>query len=1065
MKAFSKIGFHGSVGGNPTGLGDHLKRLDAAGVPFFVKSADGMTGIFDAQQIMRKSDVPHTAVFRRSRRYQGSGPIENPDTASYHLLPEEAAEKHWQWHKAGLPVELDKELVWVETINEPRKELEWADWLGNFAFHTAQMMMADGYKFSAFGYSSGTPDIGAWETDGMLRYLELCQQHPDKASVALHEYSFKVEDIWFMRGDLVGRFEKLFASCDKHHIKRPKVLITEWGWTHERVPDVTTAMKHIKEVAEYYAQYPEILGAAIWYLGPGYGGIANKAQRLIKPVTDYNIGVTFDIPDPEETDPDTDFPNPLPPDDGPPDEEAPPLQSNGRFISDVTIPDDTHLTTGATFTKTWRVENNGETTWGDGYKFVHTDGAAMTGVTERPLPNAAPGQQIEISIQFTVPDTPGAHFTDWRFQTPDGDFFGDIIYTRIIADAPVVVPGGVSNCRFVADVTIPDDTEIKAGQSFIKTWRVRNTGTRAWGAGFTLEYAGGTPMNFQSSYPVPATAAGATTEISVDMRAPMSPGTHYADFRMKDDQGNPFGQILYTRIVVLVQAGTSLTRPLSQRDPLWVNQRLGHAGSPKTIGEWGCMMTCFAMTANAFGKKITPSQLNRGMVSNGGFLNLYLTKWNALSSVYGDIVYGGKVDGPSTSDLVARIDASLAAGRPVSVQVDFTSDTPYTDNDQHWVLIVRKDGDDYRINDPWLLPAQEASLKERYGRAGRPVKDAIMSAIFYRSTAVTQPQPPIVIDSAPGFEVVELKTGMNVNPDAPHSNPYTNDDLKGMDWVRFVFKLDARVNVAERGNIRKAFAQYDPIVRAYNKMGVKTLFVINQETIWGKAPWAGSNDWNGYSRDLAATAKQIAAHYSRYGANVGYEIWNEGDLPNNPASVYIPPERFAPILRETAVAIRAKSPHSPLVFGGLATGPEAGIAYLQKCKAALNGPWPVDAIGIHPYTRWATRAPFDWGQNYGTLGQAFDLYKAALPDIPFWITELGVADDREIGSQFYAEIGDYLKDVYSHVAERHADLVPVVIWFAWSDHMRNAGIVDKNGERKAHVYPAFRAVRNRELNA
>ncbi|MFQ5433985.1 MAG: hypothetical protein ACE5FD_03830, partial [Anaerolineae bacterium] len=103
------------------------------------------------------------------------------------------------------------------------------------------------------------------------------------------------------------------------------------------------------------------------------------------------------------------------------------------------------------------------------------------------------------------------------------------------------------------------------------------------------------------------------------------------------------------------------------------------------------------------------------------------------------------------------------------------------------------------------------------------------------------------------------------------------------------------------------------------------------------------------------------------------------------------------------------------------------------------------------------------GQQYGTLGQAFEVLRKGLPGMQFWITEIGVADDNEIGSQFYAEIGDYLKDVYQHVAERYADLAPVVIWFAWSDLMRNAGIVDRNGNRKDHVYPAFRLVRNREI--
>jgi hypothetical protein len=442
------------------------------------------------------------------------------------------------------------------------------------------------------------------------------------------------------------------------------------------------------------------------------------------------------------------------------------------------------------------------------------------------------------------------------------------------------------------------------------------------------------------------------------------------------------------------------------------------------------------------------------MVRKGGFIDVNLTKWNALSAVYTDIVYEGKIG--SSPQVISRIDASLAQGKPVSVHVDFTNDTPYTDNDQHWVLIVGKDGDDYRINDPWLLPAQEVSLKMRYGRAGRPLWETIRSAIFYRSTKPVLPPPP---EPVPAL----LQTGMNINPDADNSNPFDTDDFKGLDWVRFVFKLDARIIETERGNIRKAFAQYDPIIRAYSKMDVKSLIILNQETIWGKAPWAGGGDWEGYARDLAATAKKIAAHYKRYGAKVAYQIWNEGDKQNNPASVYLKPEQMALIVGKVTEAIRAASPESKIIFNGMATGPEATCAYLKQVEAALGGKIPVDAIGIHPYTRWATQAPFDWGQQYGTLEDAFAVYRREMPGYKFWITEIGVADDNEIGPQFYGEIGAYMKDVYKYVGERSTDLVETLIWFAWSDWMRNAGVVKKDGRRKDGVYPAFRSVRNREL--
>jgi hypothetical protein len=163
-------------------------------------------------------------------------------------------------------------------------------------------------------------------------------------------------------------------------------------------------------------------------------------------------------------------------------------------------------------------------------------------------------------------------------------------------------------------------------------------------------------------------------------------------------------------------------------------------------------------------------------------------------------------------------------------------------------------------------------------------------------------------------------------------------------------------------------------------------------------------------------------------------------------------------MSSVAETIRVASPQSPLVFGGLATGPNQGIAYLHRCLKALGGIWPVDAIGIHPYGRWATRAPFDWGQQFGTLAQAFAEYENNFPDIPFWITEIGVAADNEIGSQHYAAVADYLTDVYQHIGEQHTHIAPVVIWFAWSDWMRNAGIVTQDGSHKAHVYDAFQAV-------
>ncbi|MEZ4645224.1 MAG: C39 family peptidase [Chloroflexota bacterium] len=212
--------------------------------------------------------------------------------------------------------------------------------------------------------------------------------------------------------------------------------------------------------------------------------------------------------------------------------------------------------------------------------------------------------------------------------------------------------------------------------------------------------------------------AGATVEMSLPMTAPTTPGMYFSDYRLKDNTGNPFGEVVYVRILVPSPAGVSLTPPLSQRDPLWASTRLGHPGSPKTIGEWGCLLTCFAMVANRYGRSLTPAQLNNSMVRKDGFLDGYLTKWNALGNVYTDIIYNGKVE--ASPGVLNRINDSLDAGNPVTILVDFTRDTPYTDNDQHWVLIVGRDGDDYRINDPGCYRLKKRHCETDTAVAGKP---------------------------------------------------------------------------------------------------------------------------------------------------------------------------------------------------------------------------------------------------------------------------------------------------------------------------------------------------------
>lgn len=316
----------------------------------------------------------------------------------------------------------------------------------------------------------------------------------------------------------------------------------------------------------------------------------------------------------------------------------------------------------------------------------------------------------------------------------------------------------------------------------------------------------------------------------------------------------------------------------------------------------------------------------------------------------------------------------------------------------------------------------------------------------------------------PVTDTTRFRAGMNLNPDAPHSNPVDSDVLKGIDWVRFVFKVDARPKPEERGDITKAFAQYDAIIKAYDQMGIGTLLILNQETLFGK-PGQANPDWPTYAARFATMAGQIAAHYQSFGGRVAYEIWNEGDLKENNPSIFLEPADYATLLKPTAAAIRAASPGSPIIFGGLASGAEKGVNYVKQTRAALGGSLPVDAIGIHPYGRWISGPPFP-GWGFGTLKDSLEFWRLNLPGETLWITEIGIpGGDNELGPEHYPAIAKYFTELHQEVATRYPDLVPVLVWFAWSDNMQNAGIVRGDGAPKAPIFDAFRQVRERTLFA
>jgi hypothetical protein len=102
------------------------------------------------------------------------------------------------------------------------------------------------------------------------------------------------------------------------------------------------------------------------------------------------------------------------------------------FVSDVTIPDNTPVTPGQAFTKTWKVKNAGSCAWDAGFKFAFVSGEQM-GAAAYSLPSSvAAGAVTDISVAMTAPNKTGTLRGDWRMQTASGQFFGDQVYVQVV---------------------------------------------------------------------------------------------------------------------------------------------------------------------------------------------------------------------------------------------------------------------------------------------------------------------------------------------------------------------------------------------------------------------------------------------------------------------------------------------------------------------------------------------------------------------------------------------------------------------------------------------------------
>jgi hypothetical protein len=92
---------------------------------------------------------------------------------------------------------------------------------------------------------------------------------------------------------------------------------------------------------------------------------------------------------------------------------------------DVTIPDNTLMQPGQSFTKIWRLRNVGTCTWTQAYRVELFSGDAMGAPSSVPLASEVPpGQGIDISVDMIAPRAAGMFQGNWKLRNQENQWFG-----------------------------------------------------------------------------------------------------------------------------------------------------------------------------------------------------------------------------------------------------------------------------------------------------------------------------------------------------------------------------------------------------------------------------------------------------------------------------------------------------------------------------------------------------------------------------------------------------------------------------------------------------------------
>ena len=166
---------------------------------------------------------------------------------------------------------------------------------------------------------------------------------------------------------------------------------------------------------------------------------------------------------------------------------------------------------------------------------------------------------------------------------------------------------------------------------------------------------------------------------------------------------------------------------------------------------------------------------------------------------------------------------------------------------------------------------------------------------------------------------------------------------------------------------------------------------------------------------------------------------------NAGSSVAVPESSFGLVMVAAYENIKQNDSRAAVALGGLVGGADRAAQYVRTVvnsqavrafrERAGAGKFPFDAIGVHPYLKYAGNRLPPWvdpnnAAGWGFIGDTLAVYARLLPQVPLWVTECGIA---QYTPEWWAEIANFMRSFVKHFQDRRDNRFPVLLWFGYSD--------------------------------